>query len=473
MTVVRAPAGESPTISLTQSTPQIAGKKLLLAFAPLTQADRDVVTSFVPRAHADGTPVQASEFPSSLPAYLIRLGAEVRIDEQVAMSGGSFNLGQELVNSTGVFIPGTGWVNAADNFYVAGDLRAIGIDLQGLSDIQLQQLKQKLDSTKSKIESFQVSGLSTDAVPGDLLQSQVLGYFSLVNTYDEITAAESKVVRYRLPSFGTVALVTKTFFSFGVPRAARPDGIEFDINRLAVMAAHVKNNSAETRAYLHQIGSRASAFEHLVPERSFAGQSDGEGVSAVKALAVASSTGQRIFLVSNQNVDTALATIAAPADLESEIQNAVFAGKQVIVSERAVAVGPWTGFGYIIIDQDTGAGAYKISGGTNGGKLSLTTIITWTMFFAMLLGIFIMLVLAFATASPLFLVGAYLFTSLFLLDAGRKAWPSPYKNFLESFGKSLAIGGIILFLLQPQLVVPIILYLLFWSVAINYFASLI
>jgi hypothetical protein len=44
----------------------------------------------------------------------------------------------------------------------------------------------------------------------------------------------------------------------------------------------------------------------------------------------------------------------------------VGAGKEAIVSKMNINVNGWTGCGYIIIDPNTGAGAYMISGGTNG-----------------------------------------------------------------------------------------------------------
>jgi transglutaminase-like putative cysteine protease len=466
-------ANESPTISLVQSTPQIAGKKLLLDFPPLSQADRDAITSFLPHAHADGTPIQPSELPDSLPGYLIRLGAELRVDGNVLMSGGSFNLGQEVIASGGFFVPQTGWANASDNFYTAGDLRAIGVDLQGVLDTQLQQLKQTIDQTKSNIDASQFSGFSIDTFPGNLLQSVVMGYFASVNTADEIAAGVAKVVRYRLPSFGTVGLVTQTFFFLGIPKAARPDGVEIDIDRLAVIAVDAQNSSSGAKAYLQLIGSRASTLEHLVPESAFQGQSEGEAVSGMKALGRAISTGQRIFLISSQNVDTALSAISAPADLESEILNSVSAGKQVLISESPVAVGPWSGFGYIVMDPDTGAGAYKISGGTNGGKITLALILTWVLFFAQLLIIFTLLVLTFISASPLFLSLTYLFVSLFLLDASKKAEPSQYKDFLQDLGQGFMMGALLILLLGgPTIVVPLVIMSLYVSVSIALLRSL-
>jgi hypothetical protein len=41
-----------------------------------------------------------------------------------------------------------------------------------------------------------------------------------------------------------------------------------------------------------------------------------------------------------------------------------------MVHERPISVDGWKGSGYSIIDTDYGVGAYKISGGSNGGQVS-------------------------------------------------------------------------------------------------------
>ena len=65
----------------------------------------------------------------------------------------------------------------------------------------------------------------------------------------------------------------------------------------------------------------------------------------------------------------ALPQLQQSADVMDEIQNAIAAGKEVTVSQGTVTVGGWTGAGYIIVDPQTGAGAYMIEGGANGGGI--------------------------------------------------------------------------------------------------------
>ena len=56
-------------------------------------------------------------------------------------------------------------------------------------------------------------------------------------------------------------------------------------------------------------------------------------------------------------------------DVGAEIRSAVNSGKEVAVHERQISAHGWTGYGYTIVDPDTGAGAYLIEGKGSGGIL--------------------------------------------------------------------------------------------------------
>ncbi len=64
-----------------------------------------------------------------------------------------------------------------------------------------------------------------------------------------------------------------------------------------------------------------------------------------------------------------LPNIHHDGDIMSEIQASLDAGKEVITHTDEISVPGWTGAGYIIFDPVVGDGAYKISGGGNGGWL--------------------------------------------------------------------------------------------------------
>ncbi len=377
-------AMDTPVITLKQSLSSLAGKKITLSFAPATPADATLIASYLPKAHADGTPILPSELPTSLPGYLIHLTAEMRVDGQIVASGGNFTMGQELVASAGVYDPVNGWSFGQDNQPIAGEYIATHVDLQGVSSAQLQTLKDKLTATQTKLATNQTTGLTKEDLSGDILYSAVLGYFAANQAASQVAQRTAGIVEYRKPSFGNFMASAQTTYWFGIPRSVGFPGLMMDIDRYASIIVDKSNNATAAIAYNRQSGMRLSAYEHLIPEKLFTDPLDPnrpQGVSAVKALALAASQGQRIYTLNQANQAshaTLLAQVTIDASAKQEIQNALAAGKEVTVHQSPITQSGWTGSGYIITDPLTGSGAYKISGGANGGMI----FVTWLFFIA-------------------------------------------------------------------------------------------
>jgi len=132
-----------------------------------------------------------------------------------------------------------------------------------------------------------------------------------------------------------------------------------------------KDNKAQKRLnYSQMVGGRYSAMEHLVPEQMFStDDAPAQGISAVKAISIANTQGQKIWTINQANLDVAMAEINLNSETEREIRNSVNTGKVVTTHEQRLNFNGWIGEGYIILDPETGAGAYKIAGGGNGGFL--------------------------------------------------------------------------------------------------------
>jgi hypothetical protein len=84
--------GGSP-LSVSRTLPELAGKKITLSYSPATQADEDTINSYVPKPHPDGTPIDPSELPTSLSAYLIQVKPEVMINGVSVAIGTAVSLG--------------------------------------------------------------------------------------------------------------------------------------------------------------------------------------------------------------------------------------------------------------------------------------------------------------------------------------------------------------------------------------------
>ena len=354
---------------------------------PATQADTDLINSYLPQPHPDGTPIQPSELPSALPGYLIQLKAEARLDGQViSQSSATVTMGDSLIQNTAYFNPGTQqWEEGELNKPIAGEYHAIGLDLQGVSAEQLAAHKAKLEVTKTKLEQYQanpndptpIQNLTKEDLSGDLLYSGILGYFASVDGSDQLSArANGDIIAYRLPSYGAFSATAQPHYWYGIIRSVSFPGVMMDIDRLAMHVEAKDGDKPQKIAYMRQAGAAGSAFEHAVPERLFADPSkplddpsQPQGISAVKAIAIAASQGQKIYTLNDKNQAfhaNILAGLNTNENTKTEIRNALSAGMEVTVHQADISVSGWTGSGYIILDLETGAGAYKISGGEWG-----------------------------------------------------------------------------------------------------------
>jgi hypothetical protein len=155
---------------------------------------------------------------------------------------------------------------------------------------------------------------------------------------------------------------------YGVPRNVELGGLTMDVDLMMNYQVEESNDYEKFLAYNQAQGARMSAMEHLAPEQMFStDEHPANGISAVKALQIAGAEGQRIWTITSENVDIAIPNLNLPDDIISEIRNSAAAGMEITAHEQPVNFYGSSQVGYIILDPQTGAGAYKIGGGENGG----------------------------------------------------------------------------------------------------------
>lgn len=356
-----------------QSLPELAGKKLAVSFRPATQGDRDLMDSYLPQPDPVTGEINPNQAMGTVPGYLINLVAEFSQQDQVIESAGVGTMGGELYETLALWSPSSGWSQAV-NHPTAGEYRAIGLDLQGVNAEQAAQLKLNFEAIQDVINNGN-SGPngepSIHQVTGDILYSVIYNYLSINDIQDQIEAQATGMVNYRLPSYGLFTTNLQTSYFFGVPRNVDFAGVVIDVDRLATQSVAKDNNSASIVSYLRSSGARASGMEHIIPEKMFSTpEHPAQGISAVKAISIAARQGQRIWNIDSRNLTEALAAIDLGVDIENEIKNAVHAGKTATTHELPIDFSGGTNTGYLLLDPQTGAGAYLIASGASGGFLS-------------------------------------------------------------------------------------------------------
>lgn len=354
---------ENPLWTYVEATPNLASKKVTLSFVPASDADRQTIESYLPKPHADGSPIQPEEFPSSLPAYDIRVTAELRVEGNVVATGGTFALGTELVGEGGfTYLHNLSDWDLTQERHVAGQTSGMGLSLQGISASQILGLKDRVAALKEELARGVPITSSAESVAADLTNAVMWSYFAEVETASQHARTQSAVTEIPGLSYGFFHAAVQPEFRYGLITRARFPGVQMDVGHLRRVAFSNTNNVEEFVLHNRNRGKHASSSEHELPERFQGALFSQEATSAVKALAVAAAQGQRVYTINTQNQDQLSSIQQSPAVM-ANIRAAVAAGKEVQIHEHPISYSGFVGAGYIIVDPATGAGSYLIEGG--------------------------------------------------------------------------------------------------------------
>jgi len=375
-----APVPVDNSLTISKSLAELAGKKITLSYSPATPQDEAVINSYLPKPHADGTPIQPSELPSQLPAYLINVKPELRVDGQVVATGAPVGLGGTNI-FTMVFSDPAYGSSTIENYIDAGVYQAIGLNLSKISQEQLSGIKTKLEITKTRLQNQDVANLTKDDLIGDLLYTNAMAYHAELSTINYMTAKHMNVNAVTLPSETIFATKLKVMMFFGIPRYVRSGGLNMDADYLMQIVKAKDGNNDTGKNYMLSCGMTSSALEHSVPEQLFSTpDAPAQAISTVKALKIADDQGIPIYTVNQQNIATTMPQLQVDQQVKDDITNAVNAGKVATVSKTNISFNGWNGCGYIITNPETGGGGYMISGGKSGGDVMVPIDNTWSKF---------------------------------------------------------------------------------------------
>lgn len=343
----------------------VNNNKVTISFKPATEADEDVLSSFI-----DSNNIDISSISQSIPSYLINVKPELKVAEKIVMTGSAIKLGEEVELGFDISKPRLSTQRFSSPI-VAGSYLALMLVSNSVSPLRMADLQEKLSATRDKYKSSDknlIAQITREDILGDTYFSGVLGYYSEKLNFEKFYSKKYGVNSLLLPSSGTYGYVPVVTYFFGFPNSLKPGGLTVDIDNLSYAASNIDNNSENEKQYSFQTGILSSALEHSLPEQNYSVQGDGgSGVSAVKLLGIANEIGQKIYHITKNNIDTVIHDLRLSSDVLSEIRNSVTSDKEVIVHTDNITLNNWYGAGYFVLDPQTYSGAYKISGGLNGG----------------------------------------------------------------------------------------------------------
>jgi hypothetical protein len=347
---------------------QLNNRDITLSFRPAAQADEDALRALIP-AGGISTP---SQVPSSIPAYLIHVIPELKVDGAAVMTGTPVTLGQDVTFEFDPIFAGRG-ARSFSYALPAGSFLAIAAIAGSVKPGELQSTSARMSQTQATLATHdlnQISGMGAERLMGDAFHSGLLDYYAYYVGMGGLTGLKSGGHYALAAGLGSFGYEPRVDTFFGIPRSIQPGGVAMNIPIVNIVRHD--GSDAAGRQFTTQLGGLSSILEHSIPEQLFSEVNvSAQGVSAVKAIIAAGNAGQRIYEITSQNSSTVLPMIHHDAATMNEIQSAIAAGKTVLTHTGPISISGWTGAGYVLLDPETGAGAWKISGGSNGGFLKL------------------------------------------------------------------------------------------------------
>ena len=342
-------------INYTYLAPDVYGKRIVLSYVPATQADQDVIDEY------------GNIF--SAPAYLVKMKPQLSIDSEVVAEGGVCNAGY-MQQYTVTVRNGAPFNNDSDfsNNIAIGGMYCLAMDYGNVSGIELESAADYLDSWKNSVSE---SNIYSEEVMGGMLYAISKLYFGQLDLYNRVLAGQTDVYNTRALSLGIVGFKVNVTTTFNRPSELNEGGFYLDIAHDVHSVISVKNSNEDEKKFMLQAGIYASAMEHGVLE-----QVTGiESVSTIKTFQYAQEHNIPIHMISSENMNDELSALTVSDQVKQEIRTSVNSGKAVIIPETEITINQWNGVGYMVLDLDTCACGYMISGGTAGGAMSAFEVI--------------------------------------------------------------------------------------------------
>ncbi|PIV20899.1 MAG: transglutaminase [Deltaproteobacteria bacterium CG03_land_8_20_14_0_80_45_14] len=335
-------------LTITKSLPELGGKRLTLSYVPATANDEALIAQY-------GGNIL------NVPPYLLNVKPLIKIEGIGSALGDSVGMGSVQTLTLDFHEPIFG-MDVVENTVTAGAYSAITIQSQKTPVEIVTQRMEMLRNNSKNIDS-----VSLDDLLGELLHDIGLSYFHHLSFENDLYAKTFQMVYTKGSSEAVTTLTIDVSYLFGIPWSVSQDGLVIDVDRNITIPASLAGDMNRIKQFMTISGISSSSWEYRIFETFFGTPS----VSAMKLLKYANQQGVPVYTIDSTNIDQLLPVLQVYLDVKMEIQNAINAGKKVIVPQSELQYYEWNGVGYVILDPLTGAGAYRISGGLEGGGTGL------------------------------------------------------------------------------------------------------
>jgi|GEM_PF-5236872 len=328
-------------LNYTTSMPEITGKRVSLGYVPATSYDQWLIDYY------------GGLF--NVPAFLVNMTPQLRIENNVVAQGSAVTLGSRQVVRSGFLRPLSPSWDSNDKVVTTGADYAISLNQQRIS----------LDLVKHRLEHF--NGLSdVSERTREALHITGLSYFVQCDLLSDVSAQVSGVVWTRSASEAFVTQDLRVWYLWGAPWRVERGGLGIDVKRNIVNPVSKKGRSQDELSWMLNTGAIGSAAEHAVFEQLYGIES----VSTEKVLTLANRQGLKIYHINRSNAQEIVPLLDTFPVVKQNIMEAVDAGLTAVVPEKNIQIGQWYGQGWIIVDENTGSAGYLLAGHIVSGAIT-------------------------------------------------------------------------------------------------------
>ena len=312
--------------------------------------------------------VDISDFKDSSDFYLYLSKFDDQSSEEISVNVTGKMIAQKNISKISLKLPyicGT-IKEQVKNIYntkeiLVGSVNCISTDNQNISAQSLLTAYGKMPLTDEEQAKVNESNVYNDKYIGNFLSLIGTTYFTQLDIENKVLAGANRIYAERYLSYGVFSYepcVTVSAFSKDIEKKG-----SFSADILGNYASTVsyRNNADDEYAYRFASGYVSSYLESLVLDELVGIGS----LSTAKIFSFALSQGIEIKYISAANKDEIDSLDIYESD-KSEVLSAVNNGQTVIVPEKNITFGNWTGTGYIIIDDSENSFAFKLTNGLNG-----------------------------------------------------------------------------------------------------------
>ncbi len=348
--------GNAQIISLSRSLGELEGQRLALSFTPETPADAQTLDALL-RPASGGDP--ATGLPSRIPAYLVKLKAQLRLNGAVVGEGGSFTLGQTLTLRTGLQGLDSGGSSTSDATIAVGEAHAWAFQGQARGAVAPAEAAQKLAALKAQLNSPNVPAGAEQA--REMLAGTAAAYQAAADARARLYQRVADAIEVRLPSVARASSRIDAEQAFGLTTHVRPAGIGIHVDRFG-SAITAKNDATDVTApgYSQQSLERASVLAHQLLDRIF-GPAGSKAQSALSGVAAAAAQGQTLYRADTASLAAVLVAVDPNSNVRAQVQQAVANGQQALLPQNAVDLGGLPMDPLLLHNPQTGSAGYSVT----------------------------------------------------------------------------------------------------------------